>query len=139
LSAWANNRNRSGFVVPQKYSTTSVSGVSSRLSAPGKPWPGLDINFWRSAGVSAAIGFVINLGTSPLGGAIMGGILGGAGWYVLNLFRNWGSVKRTWQIHEARVSQYYESYYCKRDDVCFMPGLYSAQPEQYKSWLFQYN
>jgi hypothetical protein len=139
FSAWANNRNNHGFVVPQKYTTNSTSGVSMRLRAPGRPWPRLTRNFWYSVAISAGIGFVINIFNGAVGGAIAGGILGGIGSYILTCVQNWKSITEAWRIHEGRLGQYYGSYYCKRDDVCFMPGIYAAQPEQYKAWLFQYN
>jgi hypothetical protein len=139
FSAWANNRNNHGLIVPNRYTTNSTSGVAMRLRAPGKPWPALDKNFWMSVGISAGLGLLLNIGTSPLGGAISGALLGGAASYIFTVIQNWQALKRAWRMHEGRLVQYYGSYYCRRDDVVFMPGVYSAQPEQYKVWLFQYN
>jgi hypothetical protein len=113
--------------------------MTSRLAAPGKPWPRLGKDFWSAVAISAGVGFVINIFSSPIAGAIGAAFLGGVVFYIVNLARNWTSLQKTWQVHQGRIFQYYESYYCKRDDVCFMPGVYSAQPEQYKAWLFQYN
>lgn len=139
FSAWANNYGRRGIIVPQRYTTQSVSGVSQRLAAPGKPLLPLDRNFWTSVAISAGLGFVINVGGSPISGALTSGILGGIGYYIFNTVRNWGHLQKARQMHQGRLAQYYESYYCKRDDVCFMPGVYFAQPEQFKNWLFQYH
>lgn len=113
--------------------------MTTRLAAPGRPWPKLGKDFWVSVGISAGIGFLINIFGSPLSGAIGSALLGGAIFYVFNLYRNWPQLQKAWAMHQGRMVQYYESYYCKRDDVCFMPGIYSAQPEQFKAWLFQYN
>ena len=139
FSAMANNRNRHGWVVPQKYTTNSTSGVAMRLRAPGRPWPAIDKNFWRVVGISAAFGALLNIYSSPISGALACALLGAVGSYVFSVIQNWQAIKRSWGIHQGRLAQYYQSYYCKRDDICFMPGVFHAQPESYKAWLFQYN
>lgn len=139
-SNWGNpwNRRNSWNRYPQSYTTTSVSGLAVRLTPPGRPWPAIDKYFWFSVGISAALGFITNLGRSPIWAAIWSGILGAGVGYGIVLFRNWQNIKKVWAQHQGRLVQYGESYYCSRDDICYMPGHHAASPEQFKAWLFQY-
>ena len=123
---------------PNQYQTTTVSGLAVRLSPPGSPWPAIDRWFWGTIGVSAALSLLTNLRTSPIWSMIWGALLGAILGYGVVLFRNWDAFQRARKQHQGRLAQYGESYYCERDDVCFMPGHHSASPEQFKAWLFQY-
>lgn len=139
-SPWGNpwSRRSSWNRTPQRYTTTSVSGLAMRLGPPGRPWPRIDRYFWLSAGIGSALGFITNIGSGPIWAAFWSGLLGAGVGYGIIIFRNWQNLKKVWGQHQGRLAQYGESYYCSRDDLCFMPGHHSASPEQFKAWLFQY-
>lgn len=123
---------------PSTYQTTTVTGIAMRLAPPGSPWPAIDRWFWGTIGISAALGLITNIGSSPIWGMISSALVGAVVGYGIVLFRNWDRFKSVRKQHQGRLVQYGESYYCERDDVCYMPGNYSASPEHYKAWLFQY-
>jgi hypothetical protein len=121
------------FFASTEHRFQSESVLVKRLSPPGKPWPKLGRYFWIGLGLCIILDILLDHGAWFVG--ILFGLVAG---FLANLMANWKSTSRAWTIHAARLGQYAGSYYCSRDDVCFMPGYPAQRPESFQAWLFQY-